>query len=209
MQGDDDMAETMTASEIVITAGQIAKINENLAAALRKSGFSKDPVQKIIETQGDALVAEMVEPLRRRVEAISGFIVRRISVNRARTPKEAIDATGRQQYVTDSVVETMPHGEGEEAEVHFFNLDRYVSDSDLDKEYELRGLKPADPYSLAAVNEADPAFADEYPNSTQWKDANSKWCYAAFYRWHDGRYVYVYRSVDDWDAYWWFAGVRK
>src|SRR3989338_6783823 len=151
MQGDDDMAETMTASEIVITAGQIAKINENLAAALRKSGFSKDPVQKIIETQGDALVAEMVEPLRRRVEAISGFIVRRISVNRARTPKEAIDATGRQQYVTDSVVETMPHGEGEEAEVHFFNLARCVSDPDLDKEYELLGLKPADPYSVAAV----------------------------------------------------------
>ena len=37
---------------------------------------------------------------------------------------------------------------------------RQISDADLDAEYEKRGLKPADPYSLVAVNEADPAFAE-------------------------------------------------
>lgn len=207
------MAETMTPSEIaVITAGQIAKINENLAAALRKSGFPKDSVQQILETQGDTIVGEMVVVLRKRVEAISGIIVRRVAVNRVRTPQEAIGATGRNQYVTDSVVGTMPRGDGEEAEVHFFNLGRYVNDLELDKEYELRGLKPADPYSLAAVNEDDSAFADEHPNGTHWKDANGKWCYAAFSRWRDERRVlvaHVRRYDRDWYDDWWFAGLRK
>ena len=65
------MAETMTPSETAgITAGQIAKINENLAAALRKSGLQKDPVQKVLEDDGDQMIAEMVSAVRRRVEAL-------------------------------------------------------------------------------------------------------------------------------------------
>jgi hypothetical protein len=79
----------------------------------------------------------------------------------------------------------------------------------LDKEYERRGLKPADPYTLAAVNEADPAFADKHPNGTHWKDADDKWRYAAFYRWSDERRAHVYRSDYDWDDRWWFPGFRK
>ena len=109
------------------------------------------------------------------------------------------------------------------------NRNGYISDDDLEKEFELRGLKPADPISVAAVNEADPAFADEKPHGTHWKDAKGKWCYAAFHRWDDdgrhvlvnrydsdwldrwgdGREVNICRSDDDWDDYWWFAGVRK
>lgn len=201
------MAQIMTPSAEPLTPGQIAKISEVLAAALRKSELSKDPVQKVIEEQGDQLVAEMVAVLRRRVEAISGIIVRRVVVNRTRTPQEAIGATRRKQYTTDSVVETMPRGEGEDAEVHFFNLGRYVTDAELDKEYELRGLKPADPYSLAAVNEVDTAFADERLNGTHWKDAKGKWCFAAFNRWHGERGVVVDRG-DGWDGDWWFAGLR-
>ena len=104
----------------------------------------------------------------------------------------------------------MPRGEGDEAEVFFFKLGRYVNDADLEKEYELRGLKPADPYSLAAVNEADPAFADDHPNGTHWKDKSGNWCSARSYQWGAGeRCVNVYRYDFDCFDYCFFAGVRK
>ncbi|MEK7061888.1 MAG: hypothetical protein AAB957_01365 [Patescibacteria group bacterium] len=104
----------------------------------------------------------------------------------------------------------MPRGEGKEVEVVFFNLGRYISDADLDKEYELLGFKPADPYSLSAVNEEDQAFADTKPNATHWKDENGKLCYAAFDRWFGvERYVRVRRFGIGWRGHWWFAGVSK
>ena len=85
-----------------------------------------------------------------------------------------------------------------------------MSDDDLEKEYDLRGLKPADPFSLGAVNEDDPALADTKPNCTHWKDANGKWCYVAFRHWGgDERIVSVFRYDDRWLDRWWFAGLRK
>ncbi|OGG73207.1 hypothetical protein A3A38_02325 [Candidatus Kaiserbacteria bacterium RIFCSPLOWO2_01_FULL_53_17] len=201
------MDKTMTPS--AITAGQIGKIQELLGARLRKSRLPSEPVQQVLATQGDAVADEMLAAIRTRVEAICNMIVRHVNVNRARTPQEALKATGRNVYANDSVVKTMPKGEGDEAEVHFFKHSRWISDDDLEEEYEKRGLTAVDPYSLAAVNEADPGFADTHPNGTHWKDANGKWCYAAFDRWLDGRRVNVHRRGNDWRGDWWFAGLRK
>jgi hypothetical protein len=153
-------------------------------------------------------VDELFNVLRRRVEAVSDLISRFVSVNRDRTPDEALSATDRNKYVTADVVKAMPRGTGEKVEVVFFKVSRDISDDDLEKEYALRGLVPADAYSLAAVNEADPSFADDRPNATHWKDENDKWCYAAFDRWDDGRSVDVGRSGYDWGDDWWFAGLR-
>lgn len=205
------MVKTMTPSATTITSGQVGKLCDLLTAALRKSGLPSEPVQQVLESQGDSLISEFVAAVRRRVEAVSDLIVRRVEVNRVRAPHKALKATGRRQYITEDVVVAMPRGEGEEAEVCFFKLGRYVSDDKLAEEYELRGLNPADPYSLAAVNEDDPTFADEHPNSTHWKDADGKWCYAAFNRWHAERNVnvHVHRRDHDWDDAWWFAGLRK
>lgn len=201
------MAKTVTPS--TITQGQIGKIQELLGAGLRKSGFSCEPVQQVLEIQGDLLVTEMVSVVRRRVEAASNMVVRRVRVNRCRTPEQVIEATGRHQRINPNVVNAWPCGNGEEVEVWFFKLDRYISDPDLDREFELRGFKPADPYSIAAVNEADPAFADGHPNCTHWKDASGNWCYTAFYRWGGGRSVGVGRNSSGWGGHWWFAGLRK
>ena len=93
------------------------------------------------------------------MEAVSNMIVRRVLVNRKRTGQEAIDATDCVQFTDRKVVDSMPQGEGEEVEIYFFEVNHYV-DNDPDKEYESRGLKPADPYSLAAVNEADSVFTN-------------------------------------------------
>lgn len=100
------MTQVVTPSNI--TSGQIGKLQELLGAALRKSGLPSEPVQHVIEGHGDTLVTEMVTAIRKRVEAMSNIIVRRVKVDRIRTPHEALKATGRNLYVTDSVVKTMP-----------------------------------------------------------------------------------------------------
>ncbi|HEY4509664.1 MAG TPA: hypothetical protein VJC15_01610, partial [Candidatus Paceibacterota bacterium] len=63
---------TMTPSNI--TQGQIGKLCDLLTAALRKSGLPSEPVQQVIESQGDTLVAEMVATVRKRAEAMSNVI---------------------------------------------------------------------------------------------------------------------------------------
>jgi hypothetical protein len=195
------MKKNVSPSEI--TPGQIGKFLDLQVAALRKSGLPGEQTQQVLESQGGVLADEFVAMIRRRVEAISDLITRRAPADRLRSPQETLKATGRRQYVDDDVVATMPRGEGDEAEVVFFKLGRYISDNDLEKEYELRGLKAADPYSLSAVNEVDPTFADDHPNCTQW-------CYAAFRQWVvDERDVGVYRHDYDWRDDWWFAGCRK
>ncbi len=142
-------------------------------------------------------------------EKISNLVIRQVVINRSRTLQQALNATGRKQYINKSVVATMPQGKGDEADVVFFNLGRYIRDADLDKEYELRGLKPVDPFTLATVNEADSAFADDHPNGTHWKDVNGKWCFFTFSRWNDERIMGCDRYENGWDVYWWFAGLRK
>lgn len=199
-----------------MTSGQMTKFYELFVAALRKSNLPSEPTQQILESHGGVLADEFVELVRRRVEAISSMIVRHVKVNRTREPQDMLDATGRKQYTDHRVVKNMPRDGREEDDVFFFKPDKSaydkngnISDDNLAKEYELRGLKP-DPYAQVAVNEADPAFADDHQNGTHWKDADGKWCYTAFSRWSGGeRSVYVYRYVGGWHVGWRFAGVRK
>ena len=120
------------------------------------------------------------------------------------------------QYTDRKVVDSMPKGEGDEVEVVFFKPEPweytepgYISDDDLEKAYERRNRNPADPYSVAAVNEADPAFADEKPHGTHWKNADGKWCFAALLPLGRQAQVRVDRIGRGWNDNWWFAGVRK
>lgn len=199
-----------------MTDGQIDKAVDVYRAMLRKhqKEFESEAVQCVI--MSNDYVNEQLGVLRKRVEMISGIIVRRVKVDRTRTPQAALKATGRNFYGNDSVVETMPRGEGNEVDVHIFKPEvweytrpGYMSGEDLDKAYARRNLVPADSYSTAAVNEADPAFADERPNATHWKDANGKWCYTAFDRWDDERDVAVRRDGLGWDDFWSFAGLPQ
>jgi len=206
------MTQIMTAAEI--TDGQIENAVNKLRDAIRKhrSEITSDVAQQVLGVENLGML--MFTPFRERAEAVSNLIVRKATVNRSRFPQEALEATGRAQYTDRKVVDAMPKGEGNEVEVVFFTPDLserngFISDDDLEKEFDLRGLKPADPVSVAAVNEADPAFADEKPHGTHWKDAKGNWCYASFYRWGGERRVGVYRSAYGWSDSWWFAGVRK
>lgn len=208
------MATKATTQSNTITNGQIGQICDRLTTKLRESGFPTEPVQSVLSEPGGAFIDEMFVAFRKRVYAVSSLIVRKVTVNVNRTPQEALDATQRKQYTDRKVVDRMPKGLGGEVEIVFFKpdlseRDGHISDDDLEKEYELRGLKPADPFSVAALNEADPAFADEKTHGTHWKDENGKWCYATFFRWYDGRGLFVFRNDVGWDDRWSFAGVRK
>jgi hypothetical protein len=204
------MTTIMTPSEKTMTNGQVNKAVGNYRALLEKHApeFDSEAVQSVLGHP--QLADEMFAVFRRRVELISEMIVRHVKVNRQLTPEYVIYATGRKQYTNTEVVASMPKGEGDEVELVFFKLSRYVSDADLEKEYELRGLKPADAYSLCAFNQADPAFADENLNGTHWQDVEGKWCFVVFGRWGGGeRNVRVNRAGNGWYDSWWFAGLRK
>ncbi len=204
------MTQIMTASQQSMTDSQIDNLVDKFRAAVRKhsSEFPIDVVQEVLGVEN--LGMECLVPFRERVEVQNNLLIRHVPVNRKRTGQEAIEATGRAQHTDCKVLDEMPRGEGEDAKVVFFNPGLYLSDNDLDKEYKLRNLKPVDPYSLAAVNEADPTFADAKPNATHWKDSNGKWCHAAFSQWGGvERGVSVRHSDCDWGVIWWFAGVRE
>lgn len=198
-----------------MTDGQIDKATDVLRASLRKhrEEFKSDAAQQAITAK--ELASDLLAVFRAHIERFSNLIVRIVGVNRTRTPEEALTATGRKQYTNAEVVAAMPRGRGEQAKVVFFKPKKsaydengLISDDNVAKEYESRGLKPADPFSLCAVNETDPAFADTHPHATHWKDVKGNWCYTAFDRWDDGeRLVNVGRNDDDWDDYWWFAGL--
>ena len=190
------------------TEGQITKATANFRAMLEKHApeFNSEAFQLALGQPETA--SEMFAVLRKRVEAVSNMISRHAKVDRNLKPRDALVATGRNLYVDDGVVKAMPKGEGEDSETVFFKLDKWVSDDNLEKEFELRGLVPQDPYTLAKVNQDDPAFADDKPNGTHWKDKDGNWCFAAFSRWGGGRHVRVYRYNNDWHVSWWFAGRR-
>lgn len=177
-------------------------------AAYDKAKLSEEEAQRVNDTPGLAkLVSDFIASS--RLDISDDRIIRRVAVDRSLTPQQAIEATGRKKYLTNDVVATMPQGKGSEVELIFIKSNRYRTDPEVDAFLAEHGLVSADPHVLAAFNAADPAFADTHPNSTHWKDAKGKWCYAAFDRWRGVRDVDVDRNDDKWSDYWWFAGVRK
>ncbi|MDB5224711.1 MAG: hypothetical protein JWO43_333 [Candidatus Adlerbacteria bacterium] len=177
---------TTVVTPSTITTGQIGKLQDLLVARLRKSGFSSAAMQVVLETQGDTIGDAMLQVISDEIEALgevtTEIIVRHVAVDRTRLPQQALNAIGCQQWINPDVVAAMPRGEGSEAEVCFFKPSRYLNDEEVERQYQQRGLRPVDPYSLAAVNEADPTFGDKRENVTHWKDEQGRWCYLAFAR---------------------------
>ena len=119
--------------------------------------------------------------------------------------KKLLEKTDRTLYIDDAVLKTAPSKV--EGTFEMFTLEKYTSDDELQKEYESRGLVPAD---IETLVEHDSELDEKKWVSTHWKDKDGNWCFAAFGRWRgDARRVFVYRRGYGWDVSWWFAGVRK
>lgn len=148
---------------------------------------------------------------------ITGFITSPVRVNRKRSPRQMLESTRRQLYVEDwSIVESVPKGEMEEVQISLFKLDlgdrrNSLMDEALLREYDFRDLSPADLYTVAAFNEANPTFADKKPNATLWKNLApcGGWGFATFERLLIQPSVAIDRNRGFWQDLWWFAGVHK
>ena len=200
-------------------AGVLAAFWTLLVSEVEKLGGTVKDLHRLVTPEGMVIIKGMAalivgketEVVSNVAQAVGDMISRVVPVNYNRTPKKAIEATGRAIYADDSVVKTMPAcGDGikDGVEVVFFKLGRYASDDEVAAEFAKRGIEP-DSYAVAAVNEADPGFADEHPNCTIWKDTDGHWCFVAFRRFGRERGVFVGRRGFGWRGLWWFGGVRK
>mgnify|MGYP001579158093 FL=1 len=137
-------------------------------------------------------------------------IICTVTVNDSRSSAEILAGMDRKQRVNDEVVRTMPKGETGQRAVIFFRIGAFAKFDAIDAAFDLRDLDPVDPHTLTALNEDDPAFADDYPNITYWKDENGNLCYAGFVCWNHERMVEVARSEGNGcDHFWWFGGVAR
>ncbi len=125
------------------------------------------------------------------------------------TPQQAIDATGREQYVLDDIVQNMPKGVEGGAIVVFFNVGSKQSFEQIKSEFSKRQLIPCDPYTLCTINANDLSFADDYPNVTLFQDVDGRWCYISFGYANRERYVDVGYVGVPFNKWCWFAGLRR
>ncbi|MDO8581989.1 MAG: hypothetical protein Q7S16_03875 [bacterium] len=195
------------AEQLLATGDQVGGIHDLGNKLLRR--LPRDHAQALL-ANGGIYIQAYSRMLDEVLSRLTGIIVCRIKPDRTRTPQQAIDATRRVQYANRDVVVTMPMGEGnEEVEMTFFKPGRRLTPMELAAEYDVRDLEP-DPIVLAAINEADPAFADTTPNGTQWPLPGGGYGFMAFHCDDvDRRCVGVGRRVGGWGGGWSFGGVRK
>lgn len=124
-----------------------------------------------------------------------------------KTAQELLDSLDLIQYLDKDLVASIPFSN---LEITLFKVGRYITENELETEYENRNLIAAPPYSLFLFyKENESIWIDKKYIGTHWKDADGKWCCATFLHWYGGRRVDVDRNDHDWNDHWWFAGVRK
>jgi len=188
----------------------VVKLFTSISKVFKEKRLSIELLEWLVNDGKKILEKKMGEIAEEYQKWASVIVVKVTGVNRTLTPQQVLYATGVKQYVYNEVLETLPRGEGDEKEIVFFKAGKSISDDDLEKEFELFGLRPADPYSLAKFNQDNPGFADTHPHCTHWKDENGKWCFIAFYLWGgDVRSAQVGRNRSDWDALYLFACFRR
>ena len=87
--------------------------------------------------------------------------------------------------------------------LEFVKLDKWMTNEEIFKFYEEKGLRPATFIELANAIKNDPSLF------AKWVFTLSPQGFAAFSRGGVGRCVNVRRGVSRWLGDWWFAGRRK
>lgn len=193
---------------------KVGRFLDLLRPEVKGLGVSEEDFQKnYIEGEKNLRIKSRFRKLLQEIsaEALNTMVVVVKRVDYTQTPQQAISAMGREEYLTNSVVETMPRlGEGieENVEAVCFKLNRYETPKAVAQEFADRELDP-DPYLQAALNEEDPAFADTYPNGTQWDLDGNTASYLTCNEWDGERDAHCARRGHKWGGLWWFVGRRK
>lgn len=195
-----------------MTEEQIVRAQKLFGAELRRhrKEFPEEVVEAVLTQKRAVVQAEFLSIFRKFIKLWSNIIVWTVLVKYGRTPQEAINATDCYARFINDINVKIPGGGGKKRRVTviFFRVGKCLDDDNLEKEYKNRGLIPADPYALAAVNEANPDFAYTHHNGTHWKDDNGNWCYIFFKRsWGELHVQARCYNKKIWERYWWFAGV--
>jgi hypothetical protein len=192
-----------------MTSNQVNKLVEIFRSHVQKHGadfISKD-VQVALESKD--LPSAIFAPFRTLVEAQAEILTRTVQVNRDQSPLTAFESlTSHTQFLNKTVVAGIPLGTEEEVTLHFFPIRKHMTCDQYAAALESRGLKP-DPMAQAAFNQANPDFADKYPNGTQWQNKVGKFCCAVWGVWRGNRAVHVNGHGSDWNGSWFACGVSK
>jgi hypothetical protein len=91
-------------------------------------------------------------------------------------------ATGREMFVDDEVLSTMPVLKGlGEGNIQFFDLTgHFISYEDMKKEYVMRSLIPANPAALAREDKTDHLLGEGRPVITIWDNEKGECCSTVF-----------------------------
>lgn len=150
----------------------------------------------------------MVNNLGRQAELRGDCVVFRVQVNRKLRPWQLVDSLGstRERLVEMRLVDTLPRGEGDVVNVHFFQKQRKMRTHDLAAEFQQRNLKP-DPYAQATIKLVDPAFVSAHPNVAAWKNGPDEWCYFGLGSRDPEMRTMLCLGPASFGPKWWFAGV--
>jgi len=167
--------------------------------------------------------AEMKKNERELKKELEKEIILHVRVNRTHALQEVIESSRLRDWdrYDEKIIQKIPGGEEEDVDVIFFrvNCEIGIDDNDLYEEYERRGLKPADPYLLVAINKHCPSVIGKHPICTHWK-YEGKWCrmkiyYELFHPCYPVEHIVSAYAVNKSDCFWdktwrqWFAGLRK
>jgi hypothetical protein len=206
-----------------ISDDQIVKIGKLVTAKLQKRKddipYSDIEIALEISDFADDIVGVIMKKITRRDDRM----VRRIvDIMGGQSAEGALKSTRRSLSVDTTILDGVAVSEESEVEIAIFDIInnsgtlRSISYDDLDREYELRDLEPANLYALAAFNRSDPSFASIHENLTVWKDSNGRRCCALFGHNDDGpggdpdSFVYVrFAESISLNSMFRFAGVRK
>lgn len=132
-----------------------------------------------------------------------------VAVNRALTPEQAVNATGRVWWFKNQIgLDSAPVSGPDQVELEIFELDYEPTPTKLEAEYRSRGLR-ADLGALSAYMREKPEVADHRPIACQWGlNPNGTADYAIFYCYARERRVSVARDGGRWNRRCRFAGFR-
>jgi len=192
------------------TEGQIAKLQEIFAAALRKAMLPRDAVQLTLELQGRVLAKELISAVHKRVQIAGGIFMINVKIDRTKSLRELISGFHHYDAVYDEdLIKSAPGGVLTEVDLYFFQFGGVGCNEVAEKYDELSMVQP-DPYLLAWFNKENPSFSKEYPNILTWQDSSGEWCDIRFRHTENGPTVFInHLSSCGYSGGWWYVGVRK